>query len=902
MPNVLAIISKAQFEAAHPRATEGDELGFARYASTHAALSPLTGGGSLFLVTVRPPDERLWLIGELVEPTHDGKAWKSSPSTVRVRDITALIPRLRFSNGKGLSPKKGALGMSLQTPRQLTDDDTDLLRGSAASTPATKRRAPVASTPAPPRPSEPIAPAPAEALTLTDVLGEWRRTRAPELEELIDTLSRHFVRAWPELDPEADDYDAQWNERAKVLSPENLPTLIPGLWSDPKGAIPLRVRQLLELGADPRLGEGLLKMVDEPPFTASSNFSTWTVLFKALPSMVDRRAAKRLEARTRKKGGDSQFWPKLNGWIRAVLEELPEPAALDRAQATSVAKRLKQAKALASGPIPAAVAPVAKKKQEPTAFPTVTAALEAAITATQATRYLDALEPLRQAWANTREQALVECLSRLDTLGSQQHERFDLGKATELQAAWLDAARTYDARRVTPLLASLFTNTRSDAEERLKAMADWPADPRVATQLVGVIKNSHGYLGARAMIWKLVYELLVAHADPRFATTLEENAKRLELANLAFDRNRAERPHALATIAPYLERARAQIALTPNEKALLTTLRDAIGRAESSKKASASPDKALALLQAIADAPDDPTPRLVYADFLAERGDPRAEFINLSLALARGEKVKGTYEACAKKLGILKQLPNYHLGLQVKAATGQPQFADDAARDAWLDDVNWASVRELSAGDSSSDADPPSIAQLVERAPLYALTHLHAKGTTIAAAARRDFPWRIERLSLYDSKLPSDLKAGAFPALHTVVPSMWNLPAPGFFTNPLFIDTRTIELAQMNTWGELPIDVFIVDGATLPKLERITVRTAAMDFEVAFANGQADVVFILRSLPGPTDTYFLSTLARLEKVPAKLVRSLRLEPKPEDDPVNEKALALARAAVKHLRG
>lgn len=41
-----------------------------------------------------------------------------------------------------------------------------------------------------------------------------------------------------------------------------------------------------------------------------------------------------------------------------------------------------------------------------------------------------------------------------------------------------------------------------------------------------------------------------------------------------------------------------------------------------------------AFLAAIAAAPGDPTPRLVYADWLEERGDPRAEFIRLQHQLA----------------------------------------------------------------------------------------------------------------------------------------------------------------------------------------------------------------------------------------------------------------------------
>jgi uncharacterized protein (TIGR02996 family) len=42
-----------------------------------------------------------------------------------------------------------------------------------------------------------------------------------------------------------------------------------------------------------------------------------------------------------------------------------------------------------------------------------------------------------------------------------------------------------------------------------------------------------------------------------------------------------------------------------------------------------------AFLQAILDSPDDDAPRLVYADWLEERGDPRGEFIRLQCALAR---------------------------------------------------------------------------------------------------------------------------------------------------------------------------------------------------------------------------------------------------------------------------
>src|SRR5437868_12607954 len=46
-------------------------------------------------------------------------------------------------------------------------------------------------------------------------------------------------------------------------------------------------------------------------------------------------------------------------------------------------------------------------------------------------------------------------------------------------------------------------------------------------------------------------------------------------------------------------------------------------------------NQADAFLEAIVAQPDDDTPRLVYADWLEERGDPRGEFIQVQCRLAR---------------------------------------------------------------------------------------------------------------------------------------------------------------------------------------------------------------------------------------------------------------------------
>lgn len=155
MGNVLAIISKTEFEkfAWKNRNHVGITFLLDRYVSTQKTLETLNEGGSLFLVSARPED-RLLLVAILEKPKHDGTAWvskkKNDTGTV---DITSLVDKLRFENGKGIQAKPGALGMSLQTPRKLTDGDVALLRAAASG-----KSGPASDSPKAKSPAKPAAP------------------------------------------------------------------------------------------------------------------------------------------------------------------------------------------------------------------------------------------------------------------------------------------------------------------------------------------------------------------------------------------------------------------------------------------------------------------------------------------------------------------------------------------------------------------------------------------------------------------------------------------------------------------------------------------------------------------------------------------------------------------------
>ncbi len=128
MGSVLAIISKAQFEKlAGKKPVLGIVLALSEYTSTHAALEPLAEGGALYLVTVRPPDDALWLVATLLTPEKSKGAWRADANDTPITDISALKKRIRFASDTGMTAKKGTLGMSLQTPRLLTKTDANLL-------------------------------------------------------------------------------------------------------------------------------------------------------------------------------------------------------------------------------------------------------------------------------------------------------------------------------------------------------------------------------------------------------------------------------------------------------------------------------------------------------------------------------------------------------------------------------------------------------------------------------------------------------------------------------------------------------------------------------------------------------------------------------------------------------
>ncbi|MBL8940408.1 MAG: TIGR02996 domain-containing protein, partial [Archangium sp.] len=368
MPDLLAIVSKAVFEADNRNAAVGQVLAIDRYVSTNKALEPLRGGGRLFLVTVRPPDEQLWLVAVLESPKHDGKAWVAKANTRPIANISALRGSIRFTSNTGISATKGALGMSLQTPRQLTDEDVAMMLGSApvastktASAPVSpKKEAPSPQKKAPPKAAPPSPPPPPPkksagddgskqlssgkwAKALEPLLARWKDERAPELAELIERVSAQLPppKSWQLTRADAEQFDL-----VALLS-----TLTDGKFADSLS----RIQKLEKLGPDPRVAAALTRLIVTPPFTAQSSREFWTSLYEQLsdrhadPRTLD--ALKPLAKDYQATFGRTKMGEAMERRVQALVATLSERfATVPHADVTKQLAMLPAAKAAPTGP------------------------------------------------------------------------------------------------------------------------------------------------------------------------------------------------------------------------------------------------------------------------------------------------------------------------------------------------------------------------------------------------------------------------------------------------------------------------------------------------------------------------------------------------------------------------
>ena len=247
--------------------------------------------------------------------------------------------------------------------------------------------------------------------------------------------------------------------------------------------------------------------------------------------------------------------------------------------------------------------------------------LAAANEALQRNEPEQALRALLAAWQTARHPRIADAI---DVVSRQIANTAPIpGKSVnERDDHWRAIAKKQQPTELPRLLAALWPKQWRPARPLLDLLDRWPEDPRIAAALVRALVEPPYDSGASMALYELIFEKLGRLGDQRGLAALRDAAERHRFLAAGIKQ----------TIMT-LER-RAPPAL-PDEAALA-----AIEASFAEVIASASNDEArgAALLEAIYAAPDDDAPRIVYADWLGERGDVRGEFITLQLARGAGDE------------------------------------------------------------------------------------------------------------------------------------------------------------------------------------------------------------------------------------------------------------------------
>jgi uncharacterized protein (TIGR02996 family) len=664
MADVMAIVSKAVFEKQAPGAGVGVVLPLDQYVSTHKALEPLAEGGALFLVTVRPPDEALWLVAVLEAPQRRADGWHAKPNRAPIRDLSALKAKLTFANGKGLAAKPGALGMSLQTPRALTPADAALLRGGvatsapAATTAGGATRSKTAKTkaaategsPRPPRPEKAAAPpdgaeaAVEEALRARDgaaallaALAWWRATRAPAVADLVDTISDR-VTAAPIVDRD------EWNRTATRRDSLELGRLLPELPNLPASYLPTAAELLEAFPDDPRISRAVATWAQDPPTTSSSTFPFWTRMLGVVARTGDSRAVRPLRKRLAAtpppskdawKKGPSQFWGKFYGAIERTLSKLDGSAAqVVSAELAPLAQLAKQLTPRAPATVEPITAPAAA---------TVVAGppLERARQHLAAGHVAPAIKAMLEAWRAWRAPELADAID----LATRLLPSYDRPLGTTdgaVSDAWDEAFASTPVASLPQLLASLPVGGPKQAELRLARLTTLEDDPRIALRLAELSATTSIASPERTHFWRALFELIARIRDLRTCAPLVAQFDRF--TGTYYDHHRQAR----RIVGPFALDPVAALGGVPKVPGTSRATFDALV-ADLEKLDAARPERALC--RAIAK--DGDAGWSIYADWLQERSHPRGEAITLELAAARGGSTKGT----ERRLAELRSTP-----------------------------------------------------------------------------------------------------------------------------------------------------------------------------------------------------------------------------------------------------
>ncbi|HEU0033727.1 MAG TPA: TIGR02996 domain-containing protein [Kofleriaceae bacterium] len=319
-----------------------------------------------------------------------------------------------------------------------------------------------------------------------------------------------------------------------------------------------------------------------------------------------------------------------------------------------------------------------------------------AVDAARRGAWADCLSALLVVWRRDRDPKLAALIDRVSAVAARDVAPVaGAGSATAAVEARIANATDAD-------VAVILDHARRQirvyprAQYWIIALAtDRAPDPRIATALAELVERPAfvAYRGHGALVPEVV-EALDAIDDPRYRRLLVDEWRRLEPKRGRIRKHRRGLDK-LAHIARSIEHRPAPAPAT-DHAALIADIDAALAR----PAPRAATRDAAELLAAIYANPADTALRLVYADALQDRGDPRGEFIALQCNRGDGEPSRrerqllkayarlwlGAIEPIVYKQGVV-----YRRGFVACVREGLKQTANYPR----LEAIEWSTVEEL---------------------------------------------------------------------------------------------------------------------------------------------------------------------------------------------------------------
>ncbi len=255
------------------------------------------------------------------------------------------------------------------------------------------------------------------------------------------------------------------------------------------------------------------------------------------------------------------------------------------------------------------------------------------------------------AWPACRDPDLAERIEELDA--HVVRSRPPLPMEGSKQRAWeaaFDAAGPLDR---TQLYDTLAASTPAAAAGRLRRLQTLPPDPRLARRLWACLKEvPYPGKAARALYQGIAAQLVLLE-DRRFDDDVLTTARSNHTTG-HYTVTRLKGVGSRTALAAFRElvvavQAREPLVVDTATQEQILQLGERVPRAI----AAATGDEGIEaeLLAAVYGSPDDDEPRLVYADLLQQRDDPRGEFIVLQCSRGPDDKPSRRERALQKQYG-----------------------------------------------------------------------------------------------------------------------------------------------------------------------------------------------------------------------------------------------------------